>query len=834
MLDAPWQLTPDEAWDLVATLLDSLRQQGVVTFPPNIDPCDEAFAPRNVKLYVRQESIIKQHILGWTPKTDKHSNRRLDYLSRLLQKRASLSASASEARAIARKALSGLWSALSDAQWRLLSVEKLPVIGVVYQTPYNLWEWVPPTENNTPIYRCTRCTAVSYHNLSGVCPTHGCDGELERVDNCPDAWRDNHYRHLYQDMALISLRAEEHTAQWRADDAARIQHQFSAGEVNLLSCSTTFELGVDLGSLNSVLMSNVPPKPANYVQRAGRAGRRSDTAAMVVTFAQRRSHDLYHYAQPMNLIAGAIPPPRIEVRNEKIVRRHVHAVLLAAFFRWARDQHGRLFRSVGSFFHPEEGLPSGPDLLRRYLSQPPDAVRQALRRIVPTDTQRELGIDDWAWLPALLGSQDELGLLDQVDREVNDDLALYAQLKSEAIRKEHFRVAEHLKRIASTVENRDLLGFLGSRNVLPKHGFPTDVVDLHTSHIELSQARQVELQRDLRMAIAEFAPGNQVVAAKYLWRAGGVRLLPGRSLQTFRYAICPECGRFHRAIAAPGGRSDAFPSNCTVCGANLAGREGRHGYYVWPEFGFVAQREPPPSRVGQERPPRLYASRVYFSEYTQEVENPWLTWGDPALDRMWLSYRHSRLGKLSLVNSGIANAGFRLCQTCGWAEPVPVDRRLGSRKHTNPRSGQPCTGMHSAYHLGHEDTTDELELRFRGALTQDAGDATWLSTLYALIEGASRELGIERDDLDGVLYPYQRGLPPALVLYDNVPGGAGHTQHIAESLERVAAAALAVVTNCECGEETSCYGCLRNYYNQFAHDQLERRLARDVLQRLMR
>ena len=127
----------------------------------------------------------------------------------------------------------------------------------------------------TGLYQCDVCRRVTAVSLRGVCPTLGCRAASSRPGRTAD---DEHYRALYRQTAPVSLTAREHTAQWTGLEASDIQQRFLAGEVNVLSCSTTFELGVDVGALSAVLLRNMPPTTASYIQRAGRAGRRSDTA----------------------------------------------------------------------------------------------------------------------------------------------------------------------------------------------------------------------------------------------------------------------------------------------------------------------------------------------------------------------------------------------------------------------------------------------------------------------------------------------------------------------------------------------------------------------------
>jgi ATP-dependent helicase YprA (DUF1998 family) len=836
LLEPPWNLTPDEVWRLLALLLDTLRHQGAVTFPMNVDVRDEAFAPRNRELFMRQDRAdSKRGIFSWVP--TRGSNRRLDILLRLLERTSHLSDE--ERRKNASETLKGIWRHLTDSRsaWHdHLPSENRSRVGVVHRISHEFWEVVAPEEISAAVYRCTRCRRISHVNLRGICPSYRCDGTLEPVDEAAPGWVENHYRRLYQSLLPIPLSAEEHTAQWNSAAAAKVQEKFVQGELNALSCSTTFELGVDVGELQAVLMRNVPPTTANYVQRAGRAGRRTDSAAFALTYAQRRSHDLTHYARPKRIVAGRIRPPVVVVTNEKIVRRHVHSVLFAAFFRWARDERERSFRNVGDFFVPEDAEVTGPDLLLEYVESRPPRLQQALVHIVPDALQGELDVAGWTWL-SKLWNEDGDGILDRAVQEVRDDLTLLHQLEQEAVQERNYRRGEHFQRVTKTVRGRHLLGFLGSRNVLPKYGFPTDVVELRTNHLPVPVAQRIELQRDLRIAIAEYAPGGEVVAAKHVWVSGGINKRLDRGWPTYYYAVCPECGHFHRSV-------ESIDGPCKSCGGNLFSWPRQYGQFIIPEFGFIVADHPRPS--GEARPERFYSSRVYFAEYALPQQEGKETPSEPPFEatsalssaRSQVWQRYSRYGKLAVVNSGRFGRGFRVCETCGFAEPAPEQptgrQRRSKATHNNPRTGKECKGYLHNYHLGHEFLTDVLELRFDGLLASQASYETLLSVLYALLEGASETLGIRRQDLDGTLYRHNIHLPPNLVLFDNVPGGAGHVRRIADEMEDVFLTAWRRVDQCECGEETSCYECLRNYRNQPYHDRLKRGLARNFLHDLLR
>lgn len=826
----PWNLTENECWTLVALLLDTLRQQGVTTFPDYVDPKSESFAPRRSAFYVRRDqSDGKAAILSWLP--TRGSNRRLNLMERLVAQ-CMPSLSLEEQQRVAKETLQGLWSHLTEpgSCWRdHLVSENRAKHGIVYRLSYEIWEMVPLTEHT--IYQCNSCHILTPHFLRGLCPTRNCDGQLKKCA-AETLWQEeNHYRNLYLNLQPHPLAAQEHTAQWTSDEAGKVQERFIEGEVNVLSCSTTFELGVDVGELQAVLMRNVPPTTANYVQRAGRAGRRTDSAAFALTYAQRRSHDLTHYKDPRRIVAGRVSPPRIVIANEKIIRRHMQAVLLACFFREIYYRDGRQFKSLGEFFLPLDQQSSGTEQLVSFIARKPKHVLEALRRIVPEEMHAGVNIEDWGWLH----NDDGDGMRDLLERvhvEVAEDIKLYMQLEEEAGNERNYSLAQHYQHVARTIRGRSLLGFLASRNLLPKYGFPTDVVELKTDHLPQPEASKIQLERDLRIAIAEYAPGAEVVAAKMIWASGGLYKQPKKDWPIYQYAICPTCKRFIRS-------TEEIRSMCE-CGNLL---NNKHHSYLIPEFGFVADRNNI-RKTGESRPQRLYASRVYFAEYAPANQSSTTPDFKPVelltSSVVQISAYYSRFGKLALVNEGQLGRGFRICQVCGYAAIAPEQpfsqlsagtkrRNLRPAPHSHPRTGKPCNGMVKTHHLGHEFLTDVVEIHFDGILAMRADEKQWRSLLYALLEGASYALDIRRDDLDGTLYWHRRSNAPALVLFDNVPGGAGHVRRIHDELTSVFEAAYERVNNDCCGSETSCYECLRNYRNQPYHHELQRGLVRTFL-----
>jgi hypothetical protein len=373
-------LSEDESWGLLEELVRTLRLQGAVSAPEGVDPRDEAFDPRRGPIYVRCNGAErKRKVLSWLP--SKGVNRRHDYLRRVLTRVAHGQDPI--------PLLQGAWRVLTEGvvDWLLRTRE--PGIGIVHQVDHALLTG-RPVNSGESLWRCSLCRRVAPVSVRGVCPTMNCNGQLLPWRPLELGRDDDHYRTIYREMAPIPLRVQEHTAQWTSERAAEVQQQFLRGDVNALSCSTTFELGVDVGELQAVVLCNMPPRTANYVQRAGRAGRRIDSAALVLTYAQRRSHDLSRFSEPHRMVAGEVRAPHIPLSNERIGRRHAHSVALAAFFRHHFRNFGTRWRTAGDFFLPDDKGIIPASLVRDFLTPVPDRVRRSLEAVLPESVSLDL------------------------------------------------------------------------------------------------------------------------------------------------------------------------------------------------------------------------------------------------------------------------------------------------------------------------------------------------------------------------------------------------------------------------------------------------------------
>jgi ATP-dependent helicase YprA (DUF1998 family) len=200
------------------------------------------------------------------------------------------------------------------------------------------------------IYRCRACGYWDLKNTAERCTQFGCNGELKKISEA--AYRDycerNHYATLYKRKVMLSAVAREHTAALSTGLREGIEREFRQGKINALSCSTTMEMGIDLGDLAGVVLRNIPPDIGNYQQRAGRAGRRAQAAPVSITYARNRLYDQSIYNSATEFLAAEPRTPFVNLSNETLFRRHQYSIVMAEFLKQKVTRERSI--QIGEFF----------------------------------------------------------------------------------------------------------------------------------------------------------------------------------------------------------------------------------------------------------------------------------------------------------------------------------------------------------------------------------------------------------------------------------------------------------------------------------------------------
>jgi len=633
----------------------------------------------------------------------------------------------------------------------------------------------------------------------------------------------------------------EHSAQLDGERLRALEGHFKDGKLNVLSCSTTMEMGVDIGGLSAVIMNNAPPSSANYLQRAGRAGRRGEGVSFAITLCPSSPHGEQVFNNPLWPFTSAMSVPRVALDSARLVQRHVNSLCLAAFLE-GRDVR-RL--KTGSFF---QNNGSGSSLGEQFAAWCRTKAGQdeqlitGLKRLIhgtaliTHDVKHLLNVTADAMAQSMGAWRREVDALrrDKAQFEDGSDLS-----KSPAV-----RAVEHQIR---RLEGEYLLRELANSQFLPGYGFPTGIVSFVPTTIDELNRRQRDRDergeafgkrlgypsRQMEMAIREYAPGAEIVMDGRVYESGGVTLnwhIPPsvenvNEVQSLRYAWrCRACGAT--------GDNHSRPEHCSHCDGAVETRK-----YLEPAGFAVDIRHSPHNNV---------VTPTYIP-----VEPPWISCPTPewtSLDSPELGrFRYTDKGHLFHGSRGVNRQGYAVCLRCGRAasEAGPASQtglpetfkeghaRLRGGK--NPDGSSQCDGAGFAIQrelsLGGSRTTDVFELQ----LTRLTDDGTALSISIALRRAFCRRLGIEEQEV-GVAVREGKALDEtvqqSIFLYDAAAGGNGYVAALRDHVEgslRDSVAILDCVRKCD----MACHGCLLTYGTQYDSTKLDRHKAREFLGRVL-
>ena len=633
------------------------------------------------------------------------------------------------------------------------------------------------------------------------------------------------WSNLHDRIALGApyVRAAEHSAQQPPRRLRRYEEEFKSGRINVLNCSTTMEMGVDIGSVAAVTMTNVPPSIANYRQRVGRAGRRGQSFSTALTYAKDTPLDRETFLDPIRYLTTRVEAPKVSLDSRRIVQRHVNAFLLA---QWFGESHGEALKTeAGNFF----GCTFTPGAERQkdapitrfidWLERP--STDEGLNRRLAILTKNSALEGETELLKA---AQDAFSFAEAAfSAEWNALQEQAATLGREAARSS---VAAQLKRMCREY----LLGELADRGVLPGHGFPTAVVPfVHTDKDEESTdgtgenpfRRRNYPTRNLDVAIRDYAPGADVVVDGLVYRSAGVTLNWKRPAHADGVNEIQNI-EWHWQCSTCGGAdiSRTLPAICEACGADLIPGDARR---------FL---EPAGFTVDLQTPVHADIENIDYVEPEPERvsarEAEWLPFADPERGRL----RASRSGLVFYASAGgPKGTGYAVCLACGraerekepfMAEEVPmVDHRPLRFTKANPDGT--CPGNERSFAiqrrliLGHDINTDVCEVQFSGLA--DIGTAWTVAS--ALRESLSRLLGVASTELGLSVSTRTNaigGVGQTIHIYDRASGGAGYSPRLVDLFEDAVKKAAEILDCDNVGCERGCSACVMT---RDLHDKAE-------------
>lgn len=648
------------------------------------------------------------------------------------------------------------------------------------------------------------------------------------------------------------LEAREHTAQVTSEDREEREERFREGDLPLLFCSPTMELGVDIAQLNLVNLRNVPPTPANYAQRSGRAGRGGQPALVFTYCAGRSPHDQYFYREPTRMVAGTVAPPRIDLRNRDLVRSHIYAVWMEV----AKPDLGRTLTTVLDLT-PADGrlpLPVKDGLLQELRNPAHRAAARHKASALIRSIKEELDTASWFhenWL-------DEI--LEQVERSFESACDRWRSLYRAAVRQrelhhtiigDHSRPElerNHSRRLRAQAESQIRLlteaegiyegdfysyRYFATEGFLPGYNFPRLPLSAYVPGRRQRRGRDEFVSRPRFLAISEFGPRALIYHEGARYRVYKVNLDFGsddientHDLMTVTMKRCPSCGYAHLEHGA-----NNLTEVCDRCGAALDGPARIDNLVQLQNVSLkLAQRitcdEEERQRFGYK-----LATAYRFPEVGGKLDRKDAEVVSDGQVLMGLSYGDAT--DLYRINLGWANQ--RGNQPPGFN--LDLERGYWSRNQADEGDQEDAANAARIQRVVPyvKDTKNALVMRFeppRSGPEMAGLQAAFKQAIQQHFQLEPRELSCEpmptREERHEILF------------YESSEGGAGVLRQLAEEPAILPALARRALEICHYDPDTledrgaatcgkACYECLLDYGNQPDHKDLDRSLIRDLL-----
>jgi ATP-dependent helicase YprA (DUF1998 family) len=695
---------------------------------------------------------------------------------------------------------------------------------------------------NHGYYRCGRCRRKVMRRTPGnKCLAWQCDGELEFVGEEPD-----NYNLQLLDERYEMLRPEEHTAMVPQEQRERFENWFkgSGDAVNTLVCTPTLELGVDIGTLDSVLLRNVPPLPANYWQRAGRAGRRH-RMAVNLTYCRPTSHDRAYFNEPTKMLGGRIDPPAFNLHNDVMVAKHVHAAIITRLNQLSRDA----------------SLPEGvrqsvrntlqtvfPNRISLYLFETDGQIRRTpfdvtqLANLIITHRPdlltyvTQIFHQEWPKIDADVTTAESLAAhVDGLAAELNEVLtrlrrrllwafgevqrlnavrAKHATLDQED--EAHFRRCDRLikklkgvqtrrRREAEGIDDINTYGVLAAEGFLPGYGLDSGsvVAMAEVPYWQLSST-DFSLPRPPSMALREYVPGNLIYANGHRFVAR----------------------RFHREVEGDQGEMPQFEVNIerkAVSETSIGQNPGTLSSNAVPAISVCDVDLMHQSQISDEEENRFQLSvAIYGREQGRHNGGVMYGWGERQLSlRRGVHLRLVNVGVTSLIEEAPPELGYPVCIVCGQSvSPLASEAQI---KQFNESHKDRCGKEPKTIGFFADIVADCATLPTCANATEA------YSALECLRMAASQVLDMHIEDLQILVIGHVDRDEVDGILWDPMSGGSGLMQQLQANFKQIVGVARDIASGCPSACEHSCIDCLQTFRNSFYHKSLDRHVALELL-----
>ena len=702
-------------------------------------------------------------------------------------------------------------------------------------------------------WRCPKCGTVHHFTALRVCTGSTCRTTLERQN-----LEDNYFRRVYATPLgdAVPIRVEEHSGQVSGEERREIELRFRSAEdpLNVLICTPTMELGIDIGHLNAVTLRNVPPSPSNYAQRAGRAGR-SGQASLITVFAgvgsARGPHDQYFYRFPEKMIAGAISAPRFRLDNQALIRAHIHSLVLETMgLKSAQRLPGRPSELLDL---EREGFPLSVDWSAAYRGGIREHIHSILTAVTEAFGQE---MERFSWFDAAFAEAEVQGFVDSLDRAMDRWRLEYERLDQEreelnrllgregvdrAMDRRRVVIEGKLQAMREGQGDWYIYRYLGGEGFLPGYAFPPQATMLSFDDEE------EELARDPAIALTEYAPGNFVYYRGQRYEVTHARPRT-RQMQpdVEQVLVCPACGRAYV------GAQETQRAACT-CEQGLLGVHPRDGLAL--SDMFACQR----ARITADEEERLRLGYELTKHYMAGGHRTTHQVSAKGNEAFRLTVEHG--GQVLLLNQGPRQTdgeprGFTLCTKCHrWLMSDDAEQShisTTTRRGNCPRGARsPDTDLLHGLWLTQTLQSDlallDVPYRFadgRGRLSERDGlpagvepDHFYTTMMHTWLRALTVALNQHESELGAFLAPGPDDESPyRIVLYETAVGGSGALASLTEPgrLAMVMARARELLheNDPEGGCNQACYDCLLSFYNQRDHERMDRSLVLPWLQAL--